>query len=336
MTKERWARPDSNRRPPPCEGSSGLGRSADASRPRNQLDQSPPLGHQALPELELPFTLDELADYAERRKYGLTHYSVDWINRSQKALWKTTKGVISKRTIDRLRTFVLNKYRSEWSHVKVLGFAKAFLKFLTKTRLDTRYHAFEVFLERPHSIKPRRITNRIIVKEDIENVLTHIQNAKNDGSISNERAQQYTAFTLFASYTGQRSVSTIARLRVGQFRDALQMEKPSVLVEADQDKVRYAHWVPLIHPLVEALVPLVDGRDDDELMFDYHSCAMWIKRQNIPLERVKNHFVLGDMRKWCIQYGCDTLGWELSNRSHILSHGLSSIEDKHYRHPLPE
>ncbi|MGZ4846749.1 MAG: hypothetical protein ACXV3E_03030 [Halobacteriota archaeon] len=42
------------------------------------------------------------------------------------------------------------------------------------------------------------------------------------------------------------------------------------------------------------------------------------------------------MRKWCIQYGCDTLGWELSNRSHILSHGLSSIEDKHYRHPLPE
>ncbi|MGZ4846746.1 MAG: hypothetical protein ACXV7G_11990 [Halobacteriota archaeon] len=41
-------------------------------------------------------------------------------------------------------------------------------------------------------------------------------------------------------------------------------------------------------------------------------------------------------RKRCIQCGCDTLSWELSNRSHILSHGFSSIEDKHYRHPLPE
>ncbi|MGZ4847546.1 MAG: hypothetical protein ACXV3E_07165, partial [Halobacteriota archaeon] len=216
------------------------------------------------------------------------------------------KRMISKRTIDRFRTFVLKKYHSDDSHIKMLGFAKAFLKFLTKTRLDTRYHAFEVFLERPHSIKPRRITNRIIVKEDIENVLSHIQNAERVGSISNERRQQYIAFTLLASYTGQRSVSTIARLRVGQFHDALDMAKPALLVEAGQDKVRYAHWVPLLQPLVEALSPLMNGRDDNEPMFDYHSYAMWIKRQRIPLNRTKTHFVLGDMRKWCIQYGCDT------------------------------
>ncbi|MGZ4909088.1 MAG: hypothetical protein ACXV5F_10620 [Halobacteriota archaeon] len=280
---------------------------------------------------------DELTDYADRRKCGLTCYSIDWLNRSQQALWRNTKGVISKQTIDSFRTFVLNKYQSEWSHVKVLRFAKTFLKFLTKIRLDTRHHAFEVFLERSRAIKPRRITNRIIIKEDIENVVTHVQNAKDAGLISNERAQHYIAFTLFASYTGQRSVSTMSRLRVGQFRDALRMDKPTLLVRAHQDKVRYAHWVLLIPPVVEALTPLVDGRDDNELMFDYHSYAMWIKRQKIPLTRVKSHFVLGDMRKWCIQCGCNTLGWELSNRSsHILSHGLSNIEDKHYRHPLPE
>ncbi|MGZ7121376.1 MAG: hypothetical protein ACXVIF_05515, partial [Halobacteriota archaeon] len=277
-----------------------------------------------------------MADYAERRKYGLTRYSVDWIDRSQKALWKSTKGVISKQTIDSFRTYVLNRYQSEWSHLKMLGFAKAFLKFLMKTRLDTRYYSFEVFLERPRAIKPRQITSRIIVKEDIENVLRHIQNAKNSELISKQRARRYTAFTFFGSYTGQRSVSTIARLRVGQFRDALQMKKPTLLVEAAQDKVRHAHWVPLVSQLVEVLTPLLDGRDDAEPMFDYHSYAMWIKRQKIPLTRVRNHFVLGDMRKWCIQYGCDELSWELSNRSHILSHGLLSIEDKHYRHPLPE
>ncbi len=85
------------------------------------------------------------------------------------------------------------------------------------------------------------------------------------------------------------------------------------MVEADQDKVRSTHWVPLLPSLVESLTLLIDERDADELMYDYHSYAMWIKRQKVPLTRVKSHFVLGDMRKWCFQYGCDTLGWELSN-----------------------
>jgi hypothetical protein len=58
---------------------------------------------------------------------------------------------------------VLKKYRSEDSHTKVLSFAKAFLKFLTKARLDTRYYAFEVFLERPRAVKARNnVTNRIV------------------------------------------------------------------------------------------------------------------------------------------------------------------------------
>jgi len=77
---------------------------------------------------------------------------------------------------------VLNKYQSEYSHVKVLSFAKAFLKFLTKARLDSRYHAFEVFLERPRAIKARNnVTSRIVTKQDIENVLAHIGNAKRMG-----------------------------------------------------------------------------------------------------------------------------------------------------------
>jgi len=158
----------------------------------NHLDHEKfSLAPQVLSELALPFRQEELISYAERRKYGLSEYSIDWIDRSQKVVWNCTKGSISKQTVDELRLFVLNKYRSKWSYGKVLSFAKAFLKFLTKVRLDTRYHAFEVFLDLPKMIKARNnVTSRIVTKEDIENVLNHISNAANDSLIDSHRLQQ--------------------------------------------------------------------------------------------------------------------------------------------------
>src|SRR5665647_2797111 len=160
------------------------------------------------------------------------------------------RGVVSKGSIDELCRIVLKKYHSEDSHIKVFGFAKAFLKFLTKTRLDTRYYAFEVFLERPRAVKKRNnVTSRVVTKEDIENVLAHIRNAEKDALISSHRAQCYTAFILFGAFTGQRSLATIAKLKVGQFREALQSNKPSIEVRSSQDKIKMQHYVPL-HPQV--------------------------------------------------------------------------------------
>jgi hypothetical protein len=163
-------------------------------------------------------------------------------------VWSCTDGIISKETVDNLHLFVLNKYQSEWSHIKVFRFAKAFLKFLTKVRLDTRYHAFEVFLERPKKVKTRNnVTSRIVTKEDIENVLAYIYNAKNDGLISDHRAKQYSAFIVFGAFTGQRSLSTIAKLTVGQFRQALQSKPTIVEVQSSQDKIKMQHYVPRMH-----------------------------------------------------------------------------------------
>lgn len=93
------------------------------------------------------------------------------------------------------------------------------------------FTAFEVFLERPKAIKVRNnVTSRIITKEDIENVLTHIGNAKKDGLISSYRAQHYTAFVLFGAFSGQRSLATMSKLSVGQFKEALQSDKPCIEV----------------------------------------------------------------------------------------------------------
>jgi len=309
-----------------------------ASSPsHNQLDhESAVFGHQALSEIALPFTENELLDYAERRKCELTKYSIDWINRASKAIWEIIRGTISKESIDELRLHVLNKYKSEWSHSKVLGFTKAYLKFLTKARLDTRYHSFEIFLERPRAIKARNnVTSRIVTKEDIENVLSHIRNAEKGGLISGDRSQQYTAFILFGAFSGQRSLATIAKLKVGQFKEALQSNKPCIEVLSSQDKIKMQHYVP-IHPQIsQAIQSLLDRRSDHEMLFEYNSLVMWVKRQKIPLTRIANHFTLGDLRKFTEQYG-DIIGWDQSNRAYIMTHGVSGIDWKHYKHPLPE
>ncbi|MGZ4942465.1 MAG: hypothetical protein ACXV5P_09265 [Halobacteriota archaeon] len=248
---------------------------------KNQAFESPSstvLASQVLSELALPFTKEELTGYAERRKYGLSKYSVDWIDRSQKAIWNCTKGVISKKTIDELRLYVLNKYSSSDSHSKVLSFAKAFLKFLTKARLDTHYHAFEVFLERPRAVKARNnVTSRIITKVDIENVLAYIDKEEKEGIISPNRAQQYTAFVVFGAYTGQRSLATMAILTVEQFMEALRSDKPCIEVQSSQDKIKMQHYVPLHPQVIRAVQPLLEGRTDDERMFEYIPLLHWIK-----------------------------------------------------------
>ena len=165
--------------------------------------------------------------YTEYRKTELTRKSADRINRASSAFWLSTFGTISAKTLTDLRKKTLAKYRCEDSKSKVLTFAVAFLKHLAKTHLDIRYHSFELFLERPRRVKVRKnVTNRIVTKEDIEQVLDHIHSAECSGIISQSRAEQYTAFTVFGALTGQRSMATMMKLTVGQLRESLRAPKP--------------------------------------------------------------------------------------------------------------
>jgi len=179
------------------------------------------------------------------------------------------------------------------------------------------------------------VTSRIVTKEDIENVLAYICNAKKDGLISDHRAKQYTAFVVFGAFTGQRSLSTIAKLTVGQFKQALQSKPTIVEVQSSQDKIKMQHYVPLHPQVIQAIEPLLDDRSDDCPIFDYNSLAMWVKRQKISLTKAATHFVLGDLRKFMEQYG-DIIQWDQSNRAYIMTHCVSGIDWKHYKHPLPE
>jgi hypothetical protein len=106
-------------------------------------------------------------------------------------------------------------------------------------------------------------------------------------------------------------------------------------VGSSQDKIRMSHYVPLQPHVVEALKARLVGREDDELMFTHNSFLMWIKRQKISMSRFYGHFVLGYLRKFAEQHG-DVIQWDQSNRAYILTHGVSGVDWKHYKHPLPE
>jgi len=197
-------------------------------------------------ERNLSFTKDELDQYVTFRTKGIAPKSRDWIFRSSKALWAITRGEISYETVNALRDSVLEKYESPDSHSKVLSFAKSFFEHLATTQAELRYQTFAPYLKPPGVVKDRkRVTARIVTKEDICNILQYIERAEQEGKISPERSAQYSAFVLFGAYTGQRSEATVARLTVGQFREAIAADKPVLLVDSSQDKVRMSHYVPL-------------------------------------------------------------------------------------------
>ncbi|MGZ7112149.1 MAG: hypothetical protein ACXVIU_12700 [Halobacteriota archaeon] len=311
---------------------------ADGTAPRGAHVTAvvPPSHGHTLGTLVLTFSDEELYRYLDSRLEGLAKMSRRWVITAAHALWDATNGEISQASMGRLRSTILTRYRSQWSHGKTLGFVRAFLRYLTRVRLDSRYSIFEIFLEKPKRVKERMaITPRIVTAEDIQGVLAHIKRAEQSGELSEARAREFEAFTLFGAYTGQRPMSTTDRLTVGQFREALERDKPVLYVAPDQDKIRMAHFVPLHDCVVDAVRPLLSGRDDTELMFKYRSLYAWIRRRKITMSKFKGCYLPGDLRKFAEQYG-DIIGWDQSNRAYILTHGVSGVDWSHYKHPLPE
>jgi hypothetical protein len=101
----------------------------------------------------------------------------------------------------------------------------------------------------PKVLKARKhVTSRIVVKEDVENVLKAIDQAFSIGRIDDYHFLNYKVIVLFGAFAGQRPLATIARLIVEQFREAVKMRKLIVDVLPWQDKIRMQHYCPL-HPL---------------------------------------------------------------------------------------
>jgi integrase len=250
--------------------------------------------------------------------------------------WNATKGMISKERCDALREHVSARYTDVYAPRKVLNFATAFLKYLAKTHFDTRYQAFDLFLDIPKGLKVRKhVTSRIVTKADVENVLSAIAVAYRNGEIDLDHCLHYRAIVLFGALTGQRSQATVARLTVGQFRAAISRKKPVLDILPEQDKIRMQHYCPIHPQTVPAITSVLDGGHEEELMFKHLSFDRWLRQRKIMLVRCNAHFVPGDLRKFCEQMG-DVLQWDQSNKNYIMTHGVSGVDWRFYKHPLPE
>jgi integrase len=153
-----------------------------------------------------------------------------------------------------------------------------------------------------------------VIKGDIENVLSAVEDAHQSEQIDDRHYQNYRAMVLFGAFTGQRSQATIARLSVRQFRNAVGHDRPVLDILPEQDKIRTQHYCPLHPQIVEAVAPLLRERCYDEPMFKQLSFERWLKQHRVPLLHSRHHFVPGDLRKFCEQTG-DILQWDQSKRT---------------------
>jgi hypothetical protein len=284
----------------------------------------------------LPFAAQDLNEYLTLRATGLTRKTVTWLKKAAELFWYSTEGIVSVATTRRLRDYVLAKYMDTYAKRKVLGFTRAFLRYMSKIRFDERYIAFDLFLELPRAVKERKhVTSRIVTKEDVDNILSAIKQAYCIGDIDSNHYLNYTALVLFGAFTGQRPLATIAKLTVGQFREALKTSTPVLDVPPHCDKIKMQHYWPLHPQVAKAMLPILKDRHDDDCVFKQLSFQLWLRHNGVRLMHGGARIVNGDLRKFAEQYG-DVIGGDQSNRAYILTHGVSGVEWAHYRHPLPE
>ncbi|MDD1721288.1 MAG: hypothetical protein LUP95_04810 [Euryarchaeota archaeon] len=286
--------------------------------------------------LELWFAHEDLNGYLTLRSAGLAHKSVNWLRKSAELLWNVTRGTVSMVTMRHLRDHVLAKYKNSEAKRKVLQFARAFLRYLAKITFDQRYAAFDLFLQLPRAVKEQKqVTERIVTKEDIEYLLSAIKQAHRSGEVNTYHYLNYTAIVLFGAMTGQRPLATIARLTVGQLKEAVRTDKPVVDVLPSQDKIHMQHYVPLHPQVIDAILPVLDSRCDDERVFEQLSFQQWLRYNEVRFKHGGARIENGDLRKFSKQHG-DVIGWDQSNRAYILTHNVSGVDWSHYKHPLPE
>jgi hypothetical protein len=79
---------------------------------------------------------------------------------------------------------------------------------------------------------------------------------------------------------------------------------------------------------------VLDSRRDDKLIFEQLSFQQWLRHNEVELLYSNARTVNGDLRKFCEQMA-DILQRDQSNKNYMLTHGVSGVDWRFYKHPLP-
>ncbi len=93
-------------------------------------------------------------------------------------------------------------------------------------------------------------------------------------------------------YITIREVTALRTLTVGQFREALGKDRPVLHVKAEQDKIRFEHYVPLTNAWWRLFVPFSMGEKMQGLCSARFVLEVGISAENSNVA-VQGHFVRG-------------------------------------------
>ena len=276
------------------------------------------------------FTRDDLESYTAHKVLGLARRSQQQIRMISKFIWDELGGTLNRANLQKLAEFYLGRYHSNSSQHKCFVYTRNFLSWLYKYRLDQRLLQLLNTFEKPKVRTPKRLTTRIITMDDVNALIEHV---KQDTSLIEAHRQNFMGQVLFLAYTGQRPL-TMARIDREQVSHSLSQSPTGLDVNAEKDKIRLEHLVP-IHPnLIPVLQNIMDNGYASRVFLD-DSLRRYLQGANIPLSKADGRIQLKDLRKFFEQKS-DEIGFTDANKNFIMSHGVSSVNWQSYKQFLPE
>ena len=254
-----------------------------------------------------------------------THFARNFV-------YPCTKGVINKTTTQAVIDKIIDEYSSVSSRRKALGFFKRYLNYLNDTKEGVNLTPFIRQIELVKLIKTKQINVDIIVDDDVKNLIKHIEEGRNN--IKNP--DNAIALVHFLAYNGMRQ-ATCDRLTVRHIKDALSLsQNPCIHVEADIDKTRTEHYVPL-HPKLKLILnELIKGKDDNDTIFDSEKLTTYLKNHRLYQTNIPTKYVfVKHLRKYFIQKSTK-IGLKDDFRDYIVSNQVNSIQWLHYKNFTPE
>ena len=267
-----------------------------------------------------------------------------WIEKHLRDFINVTGGIISRETLLKYQNWYMSKYPSYESRHKCYTYARNILEFLYKMTGDYRFRELKEVLEKPQ--RPSKKINHIILREDdVKNVIRAIYNLPKNPHDSNVRHYyskiKFIAFVLLTSYTGQRPESTLVKLTLEDFEEALKRDPPMLWVPENKDKENFPHWVPL-HPIVvEWIKPVIEFYEihpqgpSNNKVFDHQSIVKVLRRVNVRAVHTGIPIRPSHFRKFFEQMCNNVLMVHPGLRDYIMAHNTGSLDVQSYDGKLP-
>jgi len=301
-----------NPRPPPCQGFKVSGSSIKLNK--------------SVAEEYLEYRFSRIK--SEKSKY--------WIRKAINDYLEFSDYTIDRDKLMEFQNWYKGKYGFE-VQAKYHSNLRNFLEWLSKKTGNPIFRDLRDIFEPPK--KNSKKLNPILIREpDIHNLIKAVWKRDPTPYLK----LKHITGILFASYTGQRPDSTIAKITVEELREAISRDPPVLWIPEEKDKENFPHWVP-VHPVLkEWLEVYLEHYDPDYekdpvkgIAFSYYSMRKLFDRLNIKAIHTGRKITYSHLRKFFEQMCNNVLMVHPGLRDYIMAHNTGSLDVQSYDGKLP-